>query len=175
MDASLTDIYSVLSTTADRWRLLTTSIPASVLTRPPASSEWSAADCLRHLLDAEQKVFPVRLTCFMEGRDFPAYDPNAREAEAAPQPPADMAVAFAALRKENLARVAQVTHTDFDRTARHAELGPVTLGQLLHEWAAHDLMHTVQAERAMMQPFIAACGPWQVYFTDHAVASKSEN
>jgi hypothetical protein len=28
-------------------------------------------------------------------------------------------------------------------------------------------MHTVQAERALMQPFIQGCGPWQVYFTDH--------
>jgi hypothetical protein len=30
-------------------------------------------------------------------------------------------------------------------------------------------MHTVQAERALMQPFIQACGPWQSYFIDHQV------
>jgi len=30
--------------------------------------------------------------------------------------------------------------------------------------SAHDLMHTVQAERAMMQPFIAGSGPWRPYF-----------
>jgi hypothetical protein len=33
--------------------------------------------------------------------------------------------------------------------------------------AGHDLMHTVQAERALMQPFIAGCGPWQPYCADH--------
>ncbi|MBA2285220.1 MAG: hypothetical protein H0W02_07045 [Ktedonobacteraceae bacterium] len=43
----------------------------------------------------------------------------------------------------------------------------MTLGELLHEWAAHDLMHTVQAERALMQPFILACGPWRSYLSDH--------
>jgi hypothetical protein len=30
-------------------------------------------------------------------------------------------------------------------------------------------MHTVQAERAMMQPFIRGCGPWLKYFVDHLV------
>ena len=51
-------------------------------------------------------------------------------------------------------RAARQTHTADLPQARHQELGPVTLEQLLHEWAAHDLMHTVQAERALMQPFI---------------------
>jgi hypothetical protein len=42
---------------------------------------------------------------------------------------------------------------------RHAELGLVTLDELIHEWAAHDLMHIIQRERALMQPYIADCGP----------------
>jgi hypothetical protein len=29
------------------------------------------------------------------------------------------------------------------------------------------LMHLVQAEQALMQPFINGCGAWQVYFTRH--------
>jgi hypothetical protein len=35
--------------------------------------------------------------------------------------------------------------------------------------AAHDLNHTVQAERALMQPFIAGSGPWRTagVFADH--------
>ena len=41
------------------------------------------------------------------------------------------------------------------------ELGVVSLRELLNEWAAHDMMHIVQAERAIMQPFIAASGPWR--------------
>jgi len=32
-------------------------------------------------------------------------------------------------------------------------------------------MHTVQAERALMQPFIEGCGPWRPYFRDHAAGS----
>ncbi len=37
------------------------------------------------------------------------------------------------------------------------------------EWSALRLMHTVQAERALMQPFMPGCGPWRPFFRDHEV------
>ena len=52
-------ITSVLSTTPSRWQNLTETLPTELLIRPPAINEWSALDCLRHLLDTEQLVFPV--------------------------------------------------------------------------------------------------------------------
>ena len=55
----------------------------------------------------------------------------------------------------------------FNANASRMAVSSITLAELLHEWAGHDLMHTVQAERALMQPFIAGCGPWQPYFADH--------
>ena len=42
---------------------------------------------------------------------------------------------------------------------------------LPNEWAAHDLMHTVQAERALLQPLIGGSGPWRLYFKDHDVSN----
>ena len=47
--------------------------------------------------------------------------------------------------------MAALTPDDLKRRARHAELGMVSLGEMVHEWAAHDLNHTVQAERAIMR------------------------
>ena len=73
------------------------------------------------------------------------------------------------MRAESLAALAEVQPADLDRRVRHQELGPVTLGEMVNEWAAHDLNHTVQAERALMQPFIRDSGPWQVYFQDHVM------
>jgi hypothetical protein len=81
----------------------------------------------------------------------------------------DLAGEFQELRAGGLSRLDEVARGDLAKRARHAELGMVTLSELLHEWAAHDLMHTVQAERALMQPFILGSGPWQVYFQDHFV------
>jgi hypothetical protein len=76
---------------------------------------------------------------------------------------------FSRLREESLHLLDDITPADYPRQARHSELGMVTLEQMLNQWAAHDLNHTVQAERALMQPFIRASGPWRKYFTDHII------
>jgi hypothetical protein len=152
---------------------LTESLPAELLTRPPAPGEWSALDCLQHLLDTERLVFPVRIQCFLAGQDFAAFDPNAQGTVLnGSQTPTSVAAQFAEARAASLALLGQITPSDFSRTARHSELGLVTLAELLHEWAGHDLMHTVQAEQALLQPFIAGCGPWRLYFVEHEIAQK---
>jgi hypothetical protein len=115
-------------------------------------------------------VFPVRVRALLAGQDFAAYNPNLQGTKPADSPaPVDLALEFAQLREAGLRQLAVVTPADLSRTALHQELGRVTLGELVHEWAAHDLMHTVQAERALMQPFIRGCGPWLRYFADHVI------
>jgi hypothetical protein len=169
MDHLLSHARAVLLTTVPRWEMLVTTLPNELLTRAPQEGEWSAAGCLSHLLDAEQHVFPPRIRAFLAGKDFPAFDPDAAGTLPAQRDPAVMIADFARLRKDSLALLRTLDETDLPCRVRHAELGPVTLEEMLHEWAAHDLMHTVQAERALMQPFIAGSGPWRTYFTDHDV------
>jgi len=168
----LEEIKSILSLTATRWLGLTGTVSADLLTRTPAPNEWSAMDCLNHLLDAEQMVFPVRLRAFMAGQPIVAFDPDSEGTKDSILTPEQMASEFARLRKASLVELERVTAQDLARSTHHSELGLITLGQLLHEWAAHDLMHTVQAERALMQPFIRECGPWRPYFQDHDVGNK---
>ena len=163
-------VHAVLSITPTRWLNLTESLPLELLTRPPAPNEWSAVDCLQHLLDTELHVFPVRVEAFLAGRDLEAFNPDTQGTQPnTHQNPADLAAEFARQRATSLAAPSRVTPADLSRTAHHSELGVVSLSEMLHEWAAHDLMHTVQAERAVMQPFIAGCGPWRPYFRDHDV------
>jgi hypothetical protein len=164
MDNVLTYSRAVLSTTALRWQRLTGTLPVDLLERAPAAGEWSAADCLRHLLDTERFVFPVRVRGFLSGAPLAGFNPDEQENAYAEQTPAQLADQFARLREENLALLAQVTPEDLTRASVHSELGPVTLGEMVHEWAAHDLDHTIQAERSVMQPFITGCGPWRSYF-----------
>jgi hypothetical protein len=170
MESSLATIQAVLTTTAPRWLSLTEILPAALLARQPAPGEWSAHECLQHLCDTERWVFPVRVRAFLAGQDFPGFDPDAEGSVAAERSPRDLAAEYAERRAESLAALTTIAAADLGRTARHSELGEVTLGQLLNEWAAHDLMHTVQAERALLQPFIPATGPWRSYFRDHDVA-----
>jgi hypothetical protein len=172
MDELIATVRNVLETTPARWQTLVGTLPAALLTRAPAPGEWSAVDCLRHLLDTETYVFPVRVQAFLEGRDIAAFDPETQGTREAAPSPTHLVAELARQRTASLAALSQLTADDLGHTARHSELGEVTLGEMLNEWAAHDLMHTVQAERALMQPFIAACGPWREGFADHDVAVK---
>jgi len=174
MEDVIVQVKAVLSTTAAYWKALTETLPADVLTRRPAPGEWSAMECLQHLVDTERMVFPVRLQALLAGRDFEAFNPDPQgTAPADTLTPASLAAEFARFRTADLAALAQVTGADLPRTARHSELGIVTLAEFLHEWAAHDLNHAIQADRAVMQPFIAGCGPWRSYFADHDLAQRT--
>jgi hypothetical protein len=171
----LTASRAILSVTPDRWLGLAATVPPELFARRPAAGEWSALECLQHLAETEALVFPARVEALLAGRDFAAFDPDAADtAPDADESPAELARRFAELRERGLRVLAEVTVADLQRSARHAELGLVTLSELLHEWPAHDLMHTVQAERAIMQPLIRGSGPWRAYFRDHDVESPSE-
>lgn len=162
-------LTSILVTTPARWTALAEHIPAELLTARPAPQEWSATECLLHLIDTEQ-IFCQRVEAFLAGQDFPAFDPDSQGSRQEQRTSTrDLAAHFAALRQRSLELLGRVAAGDLERQVRHAELGPVRLRELLNEWGAHDLAHTRQAERALMQPLIAGCGPWQIYFTDHVI------
>lgn len=173
MDDFLTRVKAVLSTTPARWLALTQALPRDLLERPPAAGEWSAVDCLRHLIDTERDVFPPRVQAFLDGRDIKAFNPDSEGTPASVgDNPAEMAEEFARMRAQTMKVLSRLTPADLSRTVRHSELGMVTLEEMLNEWAAHELMHVVQAEQALMQPFIARSGPWRVYFADHDVEAR---
>ena len=163
-------VFPVLETTPQRWIQLASMLPPELFQRKPAPTEWSAYDCLQHIVDTERSVFPARVGYLLRGEDFPAYHPGEEGKSPAGKPtPVELAGEFVRLRAGSLALLSKVGEGDLNRTARHQELGAVTLGEMIHEWAGHDLMHTVQGERAILQPFIDGCGPWKRYFSDHIV------
>ena len=170
MSDALASIRAILTTTPLRWRQLVESLPESLLRERPAPAEWSALECLEHILDTERDAFPARLEALRHERDIPAFDPDQQGSQGRTgQAAAALVAEFARLRAANLTALATVSETEFGKGGVHSELGPVTLGELLNEWATHDLDHTIQAERALMQPFLRACGPWQPYFVANRI------
>jgi len=170
MDNVLLHVRAVLSTTPMRWQQLVETIPSELLNRPPAPQEWSAFACLQHLLATERLFFPVRVRNFLAGeKELATYDPDTQGNPHAGRTAAELVAEFTTLRAESLSLVATITEADLMRTARHSELGSAALRDILHGWGAHDLDHTIQAERALMQPFIAGSGPWRRYFSANDV------
>jgi hypothetical protein len=166
----LDDIVTLLRYGPDRWEPLIASTPAHLLTREPEPGEWTALGCLQHLIDVEV-VFLARAKSILAGENFAAFDPDADgNAAAVASDPMTLFGTFRSLRAVSFETIEAIQPADLTRTAVHAELGTVTLQELLSEWAGHDLMHAVQAERAIMQPFIVQTGPWRFYFADHDVS-----
>lgn len=167
MDEVLAQVRSILVATPARWTELAGAVSPGLLARQPLPGQWSAVECLQHLVDTED-IFRARVGFFLAGQAFPGFDPDRQGTKPdVSQAPAELARRFSSLRDASLAALDRILPADLVRTARHQELGPVTLEQMVLEWAAHDLNHTVQAERALMQPFIAGSGPWQSFFADH--------
>ena len=168
MTETLRFVIAVLKTTPQRWVQMAETIPPELFRRVPAPGEWSAHECLQHIIDTERMVFPARVGYLLRGEDFPAFNPG----DDGSRPDIkisslELSKDFERLRAESITILSQVKPSDLDRKAKHQELGMVSLGEMINEWAGHDLMHTVQAERAIMQTFIHGCGPWKEYFTDH--------
>ena len=174
MSDLIAQTINVLRVDAGRWQSLA-MLDRELLDRQPASGEWSALQCLGHATDTEAAVFAERVRAILTGKpELRSYEPDV---EATPvtsdTDPSALAAKHAALRLLSLELLATATEPDLDRTSRHLELGTVSLRELLNEWAAHDLMHIVQAERAVMQAFIPGSGPWRFYFADHDAEAQA--
>lgn len=166
MDNKIKRITAVLTITPDRWHRLSHIIPADQMLRKPNPSEWSALDCLQHLIDSE-RVYQFRVSCFLAGLDFPTYDPDRDGTNPGARSPTELAEEFAALRRQSLESIESLVDSDLERRVRHQELGPVSLSEMLAAWATHDLDHTIQAERALIQPYLSECGPWIRYYSSY--------
>jgi hypothetical protein len=171
MDEPNARMRAILVTTPTRWQALAVETPDDLLRRAPVAGEWSALDCLRHLRDAERDVFQVRLRAFQAGQDLVPYDP-AKQGSAPHGETTQLLIEdFVHLRAASLALLSEVGPEALAITVTHGEYGPVRLGEMLHYWAAHDLIHTIQAERALMQPFIMQSGPWRAMCADYDVSA----
>lgn len=167
------DIAAILRINLDRWRGLAT-LSRHLLDRSPEPGEWSALECLVHAADSEP-VFGQRFRAILDDAEvFPPVvpDPAAIAAKDVGDP-ADLVARLARHRAVNQGILELVTEVDLDKGSRHARLGRITLREMITEYPAHDLMHIVQAERAVMQAYIPMVGPWRPLFADHDVAGPS--
>lgn len=135
----------------------------------PALDRWSISEVLAHLVDVET-VFRKRAKLMVE-QDAPpleAYDQNA--AYAAGKYSSGRAQEhlhqFCHERDLSISWLRYVPAKALTCTGQHAELGPITLGELLHEWAFHDLGHIRQiAELYRARAFYPRMGGFQKYYT----------
>jgi hypothetical protein len=117
----------------------------------PKVGEWSANECVGHLIEAERRGFSGRIRQILEAQpDTPAaliaWDPPAvAEARRDHERPGSLLAAeFTALRADSVAQVRALLPADLERYGVHPDVGPLSVGELLGEWVHHDRNHIRQ-------------------------------
>lgn len=133
----------------------------------PAPDRWSISEVLAHLTDLET-VYNRRAERIV-GEEMPVLEKYDQTTAAAQEKYSrgrgdDNLVAFVEARAGTVAFLSMVPPSAGERTAQHSELGTITLSQMLHEWASHDLGHLRQiAELYRAREFYPYSGPFQKY------------
>ena len=118
----------------------------------PEPGEWSANECVGHLIEAERRGFAGRIRTIL-GADRPdlppdleAWDPPA-VAEARRdhlRPSRELAVEFSEMRASGVELVRGLQPADMARIGIHPQVGPLRVDELLGEWVHHDRNHVRQ-------------------------------
>jgi hypothetical protein len=115
----------------------------------PAEGEWCVNECLGHVIEAEKRGFAGRLR-IMLGADNPrlvAWDQAAVETarQDCERTREQLLEEFEPLRRDSIELIRSLRPEVLTRPGSHPEVGPLTVGDVLHEWVHHDGSHLRQA------------------------------
>ena len=127
----------------------------------PAADRFSVAEVLAHLSHSEGHCYRLRVDRFL-AEQMPELEPDDAQMYLdlyRGRNPEDEFAHFEEQRKINVEYLRSLPAEAGDRRARHREAGEITLAQMLHEWALHDLGHIRQvAELARARKYLAGAG-----------------
>jgi hypothetical protein len=117
----------------------------------PAPDEWSILEVVNHLADEEVEDFRTRvdLTLHRQGEPWPPIDPQGWVSQRgyAGRDLHESVERFLAARRDSLAWLEGLKHPDWSLAYEHPKAGPITAGDLLTSWVAHDHIHVRQLNR----------------------------
>lgn len=129
---------------------------------------FNAFQVVGHLAHGERSDWMPRVKMILEhgeNRAFEPFDRFAQDRESEGKTLPQLLDEFAELRARDLdqLRALGLTADQMQLRGKHPRLGPVTLGNLLSTWAAHDMTHLHQLARIMAHQYRDAVGPWNVF------------
>lgn len=128
----------------------------------PAPGRFSVSEVLAHLSHSEGHCYRARLDRFM-AEVQPEFEPDDAQFHLAAYRNADPEEAFAHFeeqRETNVEFLRNLPAGSGGRVALHKAAGLITMANMLHEWALHDLGHVRQiAELVRARKHLAGAGP----------------
>jgi hypothetical protein len=128
----------------------------------PAEDRFSIAEVLSHLSHSEGDCYRTRVDRFLS-EEMPEFEPDDAQMYLEVYKNADPEEAFVHFedqRQTNIELLRGLPTEAGNRKAMHRAAGEITLSQMLHEWALHDLGHIRQiAELVRARKYLAGAGP----------------
>ena len=153
---------SMLEKTPGLLELLLRDVPMDLLQWKPSPERWSIGEVLAHMAIIEQLYEQrTRRMVLDESPELPRFEPP-DPAEMHKKSPKQHLEQFVGLRRAFAFYLHSIPSNAAGRTGRHPEMGSITLSQMLHELANHDLGHIRQiAELYRAKAFYPHAGPFQ--------------
>jgi hypothetical protein len=152
----------LLEATPEILRGLMTELTEEDARWKPAPDRFSVAEVLAHLSHSEGHCYRMRLDRFM-AETRPEFEPDDAQMYLDLYREADPVAAFDDFEQQrefNIAFLRSLPSGAGDRLALHKEYGEITMSQMLHEWALHDLGHIRQiAELTRARKYQTGAGP----------------
>jgi hypothetical protein len=169
IDADAVPALKVLEETPHVLHSLLSHASADVVDWKPAPDRWSVREVLAHLVDVEGEGFTARLQAMVrdDEPEIPVYEQMAAIASGKynSQSVTDLLKQFECKRGETLRMLLRLPVRTLDRAGRHAEIGRITVRELVNEWGFHDLGHIRQvAELVRARKHLAAAGPLGAFY-----------
>jgi hypothetical protein len=128
----------------------------------PAEDRFSIAEVLSHLSHSEGHCYRLRVDRFLS-EEMPTFEPDDAQMHLEVYKTADPEEDFASFedqRESNVEALRRLPAETGNRKALHLAAGEITMSQMLHEWALHDLGHIRQiAELVRARRYLAGAGP----------------
>jgi len=128
----------------------------------PAPDRFSIAEVLAHLSHSEGHCYRARVDRFL-AEEMPELEPDDAQMHLELYKNGDLEEDFGHFedqREVNIELLRGLPAAAGSRRAKHRAAGEITLSQMLHEWALHDLGHVRQiAELVRARKYRAGAGP----------------
>jgi hypothetical protein len=143
------EVADVLESSGRAFAGTLTSLPPALTSWHPAKGEWCVNECVGHVVEAEKRGFSGRIRIILGATDpdLPGWDRTsiAHARNDCARPPSELAAELSTLRTDSVALIRSLRPDQLGRGGNHADVGRLTVNELLHEWVHHDANHLRQA------------------------------
>jgi hypothetical protein len=158
---------AILAATPSVLRALISSHDEAALVHPEDEG-WSVRHVIAHILDVETVIYDDRITRILrEERPFiRSIDPLARMDGSGLLEMLTGALVdeIELSRPPAVQSLTQLGVEQLGRVGDHDEASPITVSDLIHQWAYHDLMHLKQAASILQTPLVAGMGNTRKFY-----------